>query len=161
MSLFWKPLSPEMREFVKRHRRKEPYLRWLAMLFGCALMALASMIPAALLFAGINTWSPVKVPLWVLLLPSVFGFTLWVQRSMDVDTRRATLRAIINTIATVLVALLVQYFQDHAFSDRILADGSAANRIGSTPFWATLIVVWVFVTCLEMRVDEVNNGQRG
>jgi len=155
MNLFWKPISPELREFLERHGRTEPFLGWLGALFACALMALLSMIPAALLFAGINTWSPTKVPLWLLLLPSLFGFTLLIQRSLDMDTRRATLKAIVNTIATVLVALFVRYFLNHAFSDRILADGSAQTHIGSTPFWATLVVVWVFVTCSEMRFDPV------
>lgn len=156
MSLFWKPSSPAVREFLEKNRRKEPYLGWIAMLFASALMALASMVFAALLFAGINSWSPMKVPLWILLLPPLFATTLWVQGSMDLDTRSATLRAIINTIATILVALFVQYFLNHAFSDRILADGSAARRLGSTPFWATLVVTWVFVTCSELRIDQVD-----
>ena len=110
MNLFWKPSSPAARQFLERNQRKEPYLGWMAVLFASALMALASMILAALLFAGINSWSPMKVPLWILLLPSLFAFTLWVQGSMDVDTRRATLRTIINTIGTVLVTFFVQYF---------------------------------------------------
>jgi len=156
MNLFWKPRSPEMRELYEKHRRKEPYLGWIAALIVCAMMALVSMIPAALLFAGINSWSPMKVPLWILLLPSLFSLTLWVQRSMDMDTRRATLRAIIDTIATVVVALLVQYFLNHAFSDQVLVNGTAAKHVGSTPLWATLVVVWIFVTCSEMRIDEAS-----
>jgi hypothetical protein len=156
MNLFWKPLEPEVQEFVKRHRRKEPYLGWITALTTGAMMAFVSMIPAVLLFAGINSWSPMKVPLWILLLPSLFGFTLWLQRSMDMETRRATLRAIIDTIATVCIALFVQYFLNHAFSDRILADGSSPHHVGNAPFWATLLVVWIFFICSEMRVEQLN-----
>src|SRR5437879_2164659 len=84
--------DPELREFLRHHRHKEPVLRWMLVLGGCALTVFFSMVPAALLFVAINTWSPLKVPLWLLLLPCMFAMTLWLEFENDIDRRRATWR---------------------------------------------------------------------
>src|SRR6266700_1943360 len=101
---------PEIEEFEKRYGRKEPLLHWISALLLCVFMDVFSLVPAALLFLAINTWSPLKVPLWLLLLPCLFGMTLWMQFQNDIDTRRATWSAILNTLTYPVIAYLVRYF---------------------------------------------------
>lgn len=101
---------PEVAAFLKENRRKELPLYWLPTLLLCAFFGILTMLPASLLFLAINTWSPLKVPLWVLFLPGLFGATLWTERENDIDETMALWRAFMNTVACVVVAYAVQTF---------------------------------------------------
>lgn len=115
------------------------------------------MIPAGLLFMAVNSWSPIKIPLWILFLPGLFTLTLWLERQNDIDQRSAMWRAIFNTLAYLVIAYVVRYFLSTDISDRVLRDGTAATRFCVVPFWASLIVTWIFLTHAEFRWDKATN----
>jgi hypothetical protein len=151
-SLFRTELSTEAgKRFLEESRRKESILGWMSEFLLCVLLAIFSMVPAGLLFAGINSWSPVKIPLWVLFLPGLFGMTLWLERDNDVDHRTATWRAVLNTIACLAIAYGVRSFLSTDISDSVLKSGSAARRSSVVPFWASLLLTWTFLSYAEFR----------
>ena len=146
--------------FLEEHRRKEPLFYWLSTLFMVVFLAIVAMIPAALLFAAINSWSPIKVPLWFLFLPGLFGITLWTERQNDLDQRMALWRALVNILACVLVAYVLQVFLSTNISDRVLRSGVAARQASTPPFWACVLVTWTFVTYAEVRWGQAKEEHR-
>lgn len=137
--------------FLAEARREEPILGWMSELVLCVLLAIFSMIPAGLLFVAINSWSPIKIPVWILFLPGLFALTLWVELQNDLDRKTAVWRAIFNTLAYLVVAYVVRLFLSTDISDHVLRDGTVVRRSVIIPFWASVIVTWIFLTYAEFR----------
>ncbi|MFY9620560.1 MAG: hypothetical protein WAM70_01700 [Pyrinomonadaceae bacterium] len=137
--------------FLDESRRKESIAGWMSEFLLSVLLAVFSLVPAGLLFFAINSWAPVKIPLWVLFLPGLFGMTLWLERQNDIDHRTASWRAIANVIACLVIAYGVRSFLSTDISDSVLRSGIAARRSNVVPFWATLLTTWTFFTYAEFR----------
>jgi hypothetical protein len=88
-------------------------------------------------------------------LPSFFAMTLWLEFENDIDHRTATWRAIFNTLCYLLVAYVVRSFLSTDISDRVLRNGVTARHSCVVPFWATLLVTWIFLTYSEFRWNQV------
>jgi hypothetical protein len=162
--LFRQRFEPEAADFLKENRRKELPLYWLPTLLLCWFFGILTMLPAGLLFLAINTWSPLKVPLWVLFLPGLFGATLWNERGNDIDERMALWRAFLNTVCCLVVAYAIQNFLSTNISDRVLRTGIAAKQVSTPPFWACVVMTWTFLTYGEARwtqgKEEYEKSQR-
>ncbi len=160
-SLFRTEFSTDaVSRFLEKNRRKETILGWIPQFAAPVLYAFFAVVPAGLLFAAINSWFSIKVPLWILLLPCLFVMTLWLEFGNDMDHRTATWRAIFNTLAHLAIAFTMRYFLSTDISDRVLRDGSVAKHSCIVPFWASLLLTWIFMTYAELRWEQANQARQ-
>lgn len=149
-----------LNRFVDEDRRKETILGWIPQFAASVILAFFAVFPAGLLFAAINYVFAIKVPLWILLLPCLFVETLWLEFENDTDPKTATWRAIFNTLVHLAIAFAIRYFLSTDISDRGRGDGAVARHFCIVPFWASLLITWIFMTYAEFRWGEANRQAR-
>jgi len=111
---------------------------------------------------AINSVLPFRIPLWLTTILSLIGVTYWLAKIRAPESvRRRILLSVVYVVLVIVVAIAVKWFIATAFEDSkslgIKADKTVYRYV---PFWASLILTWVFLAHGELRDGFAREAER-